>query len=115
MVPAHERLEASDSTVIGSGGQPGVPAVTSGGVVSAGAFGEFASAAPGSWIEIYGTNLASDSRPWQASDFDGINAPTMLDGTSVTIGGQPAFVDYISPTQVNVQAPNIAAGTRKWW
>jgi uncharacterized protein (TIGR03437 family) len=104
---------ASDSTVIGSGGQTGIPAVTSGGVVSASAFGEFPSAAPGSWIEIYGTNLASGSRPWQTSDFNGLNAPTMLDGTSVTIGGQPAFVDYISPIQVNVQVPNIAAGTQQ--
>jgi uncharacterized protein (TIGR03437 family) len=88
------------------------PAVASGGVVSASAFGEFASAAPGSWIEIYGTNLASDSRSWQASDFNGVNAPTILDGTSVTIGGQSAFLDYISPTQVNAQVPNVAAGTQ---
>src|ERR1035441_8968690 len=29
--------------------------------VSAGAFGAFTSVAPGSWIEIYGTNLAADS------------------------------------------------------
>ena len=106
--------DTSDSTIIGSGsgGQTGTPAITSGGVVSASAFGEFASAAPGSWIEIYGASLASGSRPWQTGDFNGVNAPTMLDGTSVTIGGQPAFVDYISPIQVNVQVPNIAAGTQ---
>jgi uncharacterized protein (TIGR03437 family) len=91
----------------------GTPAVPSGGVVSASAFGEFASAAPGSWIEIYGTNLASDSRSWQVSDFNGVNAPTVLDGTSVTIGGQSAFLDYISPTQVNAQVPNVAAGTQQ--
>ncbi len=91
----------------------GTPAIASGGVVSASAFGEFASAAPGSWIEIYGTNLASDSRSWQASDFNGMNAPIVLDGTSVTIGGQLAFLDYISPTQVNVQVPNVAAGTQQ--
>jgi hypothetical protein len=65
-----------------SGGQTSssTPAITSGGGVSASAFGEFASAAPGSWIEIYGTNLAGDTRPWQTSDFNGVNAPTMLDG-----------------------------------
>ena len=33
------------------------------------------------------------------ADFDGNNAPTSVDGSSVTTGGQPAFVDYISPTQ----------------
>jgi uncharacterized protein (TIGR03437 family) len=89
------------------------PTITSGGVVSAGAFGAFASVAPGSWIEIYGSNLASDSRGWSGSDFNGVNAPTSLDGTSVTVGGQSAFVDYISPGQVNAQVPsNVAAGSQ---
>jgi uncharacterized protein (TIGR03437 family) len=41
-----------------------------------------------------------------------VNAPTSLDGTSVTIGGVLAFVDYIGPGQVDVQAPNVAAGTQ---
>jgi uncharacterized protein (TIGR03437 family) len=81
--------------------------------VSASAFGEFASAAPRSWIEIYGTNQASGTRSWQSSDFNGVNAPTALDGTSVTIGRQAAFVDYISATQVNVQVPNISSGTQQ--
>ncbi|HUB77666.1 MAG TPA: FG-GAP-like repeat-containing protein [Bryobacteraceae bacterium] len=106
---------ASDSTTIagGNGGGTGAPAITAGGVVSASAFGEFASAAPGSWIEIYGTNLSSGTGPWQAGDFNGINAPTMLDGTSVKIGGQSAFVDYVSPTQVNVQVPDLAPGLQQ--
>jgi uncharacterized protein (TIGR03437 family) len=44
-------------------------------------------------------------------NFTGNNAPTMLDGVSVSIGGQAAFVDYISATQVNAQLPsNIATG-----
>ena len=30
-----------------------------------------------------------------------MNAPTSLDGTTVTIGGKAAFIDYISPGQVN--------------
>lgn len=81
------------------------------GVISAGAFGAFSSVAPGSWIEIYGSNLALDTRGWSGSDFDGNNAPTSLDGVKVSIGGQPAFVDYISSTQVNAQLPsNIATG-----
>lgn len=52
---------------------------------------------------------AADSRSWAETDFSGfggINAPTLLDGTSVTVGGQEAFIDYISPTQVNVQIPS---------
>jgi uncharacterized protein (TIGR03437 family) len=84
------------------------PSIQAGGVVSASAFGQFKSIAPGSWIEIYGANLATGTRMWGGSDFNGSTAPTSLDGTSVTIGGQPAFVDYISPTQVNVQVPSSA-------
>jgi len=84
------------------------PAISSGGVVSASAFGAFTSVAPSSWIEIYGSNLAADSRQWAGGDFNGVNAPTSLDGTKVTIGGQPAFIDYISPIQVNAQVPSNA-------
>jgi len=42
-----------------------------------------------------------------------VNAPTSLDHTTVTIGGQSAFIDYISPGQVNVQVPsNVGTGTQ---
>jgi uncharacterized protein (TIGR03437 family) len=88
---------------------PPVPSISS--VTSASGFGGFAGVAPGSWIEIYGSNLAPDTRGWASSDFSGDNAPTSLDAVSVSIGGQAAFVDYISPTQVNAQLPsNIAIG-----
>jgi uncharacterized protein (TIGR03437 family) len=77
-------------------------------------FGGFSTIAPGSWIEIYGSNLAVDSRSWTGSDFTGVNAPTSLDGTQVTIGGQFAFIDYISPGQVNAQVPsNVATGSQQ--
>ncbi|HEY3839356.1 MAG TPA: IPT/TIG domain-containing protein [Bryobacteraceae bacterium] len=81
------------------------------GVVSATAFGGYAAAAPGDFIEIYGTNLATGTRDWNGSDFDNGNAPTSLDGTSVTVAGQKAFVSYISPAQVNVLIPsNVPTG-----
>jgi uncharacterized protein (TIGR03437 family) len=63
----------------------------------------------GSWVMIQGTNLANDTRVWQTSDFVGNNLPVSLDGVSVTIDGKPAFVEYISPTQINVQAPTDSA------
>ena len=89
------------------------PAISNGGVVSAGQFGGFTSVAPGSWIEIYGSNLATLSRQWQTSDFNGNNAPISLSGTGVTINGQPAFVYYISPGQVDVQVPsNVSTGVQ---
>ena len=53
------------------------------------------------------------SRSWTGGDFSGVNAPTSLDGTKVTIGGQFAFIDYISPTQVNAQVPsNVGTGSQ---
>lgn len=90
------------------------PVINAAGVVSASSFGQFGSVAPGSWIEIYGANLAADSRTWNANDFKGIDAPTSLDGTSVTIGGQPAYVEFIGSQQVNVQVPtDIATGPQE--
>jgi hypothetical protein len=46
------------------------------GVVSASAFGEFSAISPGSWIEIYGTNLAVGTRTWGSSDFNGVTRPS---------------------------------------
>jgi uncharacterized protein (TIGR03437 family) len=92
---------------------PVAPSILSGGVVTASAFGAFGAASPGSWIEIYGSGLAIDSRSWARGDFSGNNAPTSLDGTSVTVGGQSAYVSYISPGQVNVQLPfSVATGSQ---
>ena len=65
--------------------------------------------ASGTWIALYGSNLASTTRPWAQSDFVGNNLPTSLDGVTVTIDGKPAYMYYVSPTQVNVLAPNDAA------
>jgi uncharacterized protein (TIGR03437 family) len=63
----------------------------------------------GSWVTIEGTNLANTTRTWKTSDFTGNDLPTSLSGVSVTIDGNPAFVEYISPTQINVQAPSDSA------
>ena len=84
-----------------------LPTIKPGGVISASAFGASPSIAYGSWIEIYGSNLAAGTRGWATSDFsnNGENAPTSLDRTAVTIAGVSAFVDYISPGQVNAQVP----------
>ncbi len=79
------------------------PSITS--VNSATDFGAFSNFAPGSWIEIKGSDLAVDTRLWAGSDFQGANAPTGLDTSTVTIDGHGAFVDYISGNQINAQVP----------
>jgi uncharacterized protein (TIGR03437 family) len=66
-------------------------------------------ASPGSWITITGANLASTSRTWTAAEIVNGVLPTQLDGIAVTINGKPAFVYYISPGQLNVQAPSDTA------
>lgn len=81
------------------------PAISDGGVRSASAFGSFSTVAPGSYIEIFGSNLCDTVGTWDEF-FTNNTAPTSLAGVSVTIGGQRAFVSYVSPTQVNVQVPS---------
>ena len=82
---------------------------------SASSYGGYSYFASGSWLEIKGANLADPADPrlsaavnpgqWTAADFTGVNAPTVLDGISVSIDGKPAYVWYLSPAQLNVQAP----------
>jgi uncharacterized protein (TIGR03437 family) len=59
----------------------------------------------GSWVMIKGANFANTNpgRTWTAAETAGGVLPTSLDGVSVTINSKPAFVYYISPTQINVQ------------
>jgi len=80
----------------------------------ANAEGGVATIAPNSWVEIKGSNLApaGDTRIWQSSDFVNNQLPTSLDGVSVAVNGVPAYVYYISPTQVNILTPpNAISGS----
>ena len=70
-----------------------------------------ASVTSGQWTAIYGSNLSNTKRSWTNSDFTGGTSPgsplpAMLDGISVTVGGLPASVFYVSPTQLNVLTPS---------
>ena len=66
----------------------------------------------GSWLAIFGTDLAptGDSRTWKpATEIMNGKLPASLDGTSVTVNGKPATVEFISPSQVNIQTPDDTA------
>ena len=76
-------------------------------VISAGAFGARNDFAPGSWLEVYGTNLGATTGTWDTS-FTGSTAPTVVEGVSAKVGDKPAAVWFVSPGQVNVQAPDNA-------
>ncbi len=78
---------------------PGLtPAIAKGGVVPNDS--SVPVAQPGSWVSIYGSNLASGTFSWNG-DF-----PTSLGGTSVTIDNKQAYLWFVSPTQINVQVPD---------
>lgn len=60
---------------------------------------------PGALVTIFGNGLSSTSRQWSGADIVDGKLPASLDGVSVLINNKPAAVSYVSPTQVNVQAP----------
>ena len=62
--------------------------------------------APSTWITIYGTGLSGTTRSWGGADFVNGNLPTALDQVSAKVDGLPAYVYYISPTQLNVLSPD---------
>ncbi|MBM3794645.1 MAG: hypothetical protein FJW31_11365 [Acidobacteria bacterium] len=70
-----------------------------------------AGAASGSWITLYGAGLTPTTRTWRESEIAGGKLPESLDGVSVRINNQPSAVYYISPTQINVLAPETTAAT----
>ena len=81
--------------------------VAVGGVVDAASY--YPVVAAGSWVTLYGANLATTTRDWSASDIVDGSLPQTLDGVSVRINDKPAAVGFISPKQINVQAPGDAA------
>jgi uncharacterized protein (TIGR03437 family) len=84
------------------------PAIAqSGGVVNGASFQT--GIVPNSWITILGTDLASKTDTW-ANAIIGGNLPTSLDGVRANVGGKPAYISYISPTQINALAPNVGPG-----
>jgi uncharacterized protein (TIGR03437 family) len=83
------------------------PTISANGVVNGASF------QPGivanSWVTIQGAGLAAKTDDWSHSIVNGA-LPTSLDGVSVSMGGKPAYVYYISPGQLNVLAPDVPAG-----
>ncbi|MEO8127924.1 MAG: choice-of-anchor V domain-containing protein [Bryobacteraceae bacterium] len=81
-----------------------IPALTQGGVVNAGS-GK-AEIASGTWVSIFGTNLAESLRVLDGPDVVNGVLPTTLDGVGVTIGGKAAFIGFVSPGQINALVPD---------
>jgi uncharacterized protein (TIGR03437 family) len=69
------------------------------------------SVAPNTWVSIYGSNFApaSFTDDWSKSIVNG-ELPTKLDGVSVNVGDQAAYVSYVSAAQINVLLPDVGLG-----
>jgi uncharacterized protein (TIGR03437 family) len=80
---------------------PAAPSITQGGIADP--WTNSPGLAPGAWVTIYGANLASAALSW--APIAGQPLPTSLGGVTVTIDGQPAVPNYVSPTQVDVLVP----------
>lgn len=81
------------------------PHIFAGGALGLPDYGNFTSVAPGSWVVMYGVNLATTlSQVWNNS-FNGNTAPENLFGTTATVAGVPAYVNFVSPGQANIQVP----------
>ena len=74
------------------------PVVTPGGVVPV--YSSVTSIQSGSWISIFGSTLATTTAVWNGE------FPTTLGGVSVTLNGKAAYLWFVSPTQINLQAPD---------
>jgi uncharacterized protein (TIGR03437 family) len=74
------------------------PTINPGGIVPV--YSTSGTIQPGEWVSIYGTNLAPAAATWTG------NFPTSLGVTSVTINGKSAYLWFVSPGQINLQAPD---------
>ena len=97
------RQEVSELLIAAS--IPSPPVITS--VVSAASFQSGVVA--NSWVTIQGTGLAPKTDDWSNSIVNGA-LPISLDGVSVSMGGKPAYVYYVSSGQLDVLAPDVPAG-----
>ena len=86
---------------------PARPLIPANGVTNGASFAP--GVVPNSLATIQGTNLASVTDNWNNSLASG-QLPTSLDGVTVLFNGKPAYLTYISPTQINLIVPDIGAG-----
>jgi uncharacterized protein (TIGR03437 family) len=78
----------------------GAPTVTNGGVVSAASYAPDSAIAPGSFISIFGTNMATGLK-----SSPGYPLFTSLGGTQVTLGGEPLPLQFVTGSQINALVP----------
>jgi len=82
-----------------------LPTITAGGIMGAGgSTPPVTQLSPGGFATIFGSNFAPAGTFAQAQSSA---LPTQLAGVCVMVNGVPAFLTFVSPTQINFQAPAI--------
>ncbi|MGA3042113.1 MAG: carbohydrate binding domain-containing protein [Bryobacteraceae bacterium] len=79
------------------------PASRVNGVTDAASYGP--AIAPNEWLSIFGTGFSTTTQNWGPGDFVNGQLPTSLGGVSVSIDGQPAYISYVGPGQINALMP----------
>src|SRR5262249_10781617 len=90
----------------GAAGTP--PTISANGVVNGASFTP--GIVPNSWFTIQGSNLSSATGTWDNAIVNG-NLPITVQGVSGSVGGKPAYVYFVSPTQINAVAPDVGTGS----
>jgi uncharacterized protein (TIGR03437 family) len=78
--------------------EPGVPQITA--IYNAASYELGDVVAPGEIVTIFGSSLAPGAQSAATTPL-----PVSLNGVTVTIGGMPAPLFYVSPPQINLQVP----------
>jgi uncharacterized protein (TIGR03437 family) len=94
--------------------QANAPTYTAAGIVNGASFAP--GLAPNTIVSIFGTNLSWDTVAVQSSDLSGGVMPTTLGNVEVYFEGWPAYLYYVSPTQINLLVPSVLLpGTFHFW
>jgi uncharacterized protein (TIGR03437 family) len=83
------------------------PSISASGVLNAATFSSLIN--PGSWVTLFGENLAaipSPGRAWYPDEIRNGLLPTSLEGVTVRFDGKPAAISFVGPTQLNVLVPD---------
>jgi uncharacterized protein (TIGR03437 family) len=94
------------------------PNYTAAGIVNGASFTP--GLAPNTIVSIFGTNLSWETHALEPGDIvAGVDGPTMpksMGNVEVYFGGWPAYLYYVSPTQINILVPgNLLAGPFQFW
>jgi uncharacterized protein (TIGR03437 family) len=95
----------SSGTGGSGGGQSSTPAPAISGITNAASFQQ--GFAPGELVSVFGSGLAP-----AAQGASSVPLPVQMQGVTATVNNLPAYLDYVSASQINLQIPyELASGS----